>query len=158
MAGPGEGIDAFEVQSKLLSHAKSLGIFDRVLGHEPKNKPGRGLTCALWVDRIEPARSRSGLTHTDVRVVCNVRVYTNMLQNPQDMIDPQVVNAADTLMEAYTGDFQLGDENRFIDLLGITQGHPLFCQSGYINIDNMVFRVLTITVPVIVSNAWAQVR
>lgn len=147
-----------DILDHLTSHAMRTGMFDRVNTHEPKNKPGRGLTCALWVDRIEPARSRSGLTHTDVRVVCNVRVYTNMLQNPQDMIDPQVVNAADTLMEAYSGDFQLGNEDRFIDLLGITQGHPLFCQSGYINIDNMVFRVLTITVPVIVSNAWAQVR
>ena len=62
----------------------------------------------------------------------------------------------DVLFEAYSGDFQLGDENRWIDLLGATQGHPLFSQSGYINIDNMVYRVMTITVPVIVENAWTQ--
>jgi hypothetical protein len=127
-----------------------------VNSHEPKNKPGRGLTCAIWVDRIEPARGRSGLAVTDARVVFNVRVYTNMLQNPQDAIDPSVMIAADALFEAYSGDFDLGDEDRFIDLLGMTQGHPLFSQSGYINIDNMVYRVMTLTVPVIVSNAWTQ--
>ncbi len=141
---------------RIASHAEATGHFDRVNQHEPKNKPGRGLTAAVWIDRIEPARGQSGLASTSARVVFNVRIYTNMLQNPQDSIDPQMMIAADALFEAYTGDFQLGDEDRYIDLLGITQGHELFCQSGYINIDNMVFRVLTFTVPVIVDNAWPQ--
>lgn len=145
-----------DLVDRLASHAMASGFFDRVNTHEPKNKPGRGLTCAIWVDRIEPARGRSGLTATDARVVFNVRVYTNMLQNPQDAIDPSVMIAVDYLFEAYTGDFELGDDTRFIDLLGMTQGHPLFAQSGYINIDNMTYRVLTITVPVIVENAWTQ--
>jgi hypothetical protein len=149
-------IGSQDLIDRLASHAMASGYFDRVNQHEPKNKPGRGLTCAIWIDRIEPARGRSGLAVTDARVVFNVRVYTNMLQNPQDSIDPNVMIATDALFEAYTGDFSLGDENRFIDVLGMTQGHPLFAQSGYINIDNMVYRVLTLTVPVIVSNAWNQ--
>lgn len=149
-------IEAQDLIDRLASHAMTLGLFDRVNQHEPKNKPGRGLTCAVWIDRIEPARSRSGLNKTDARVVFNVRVYTNMLQQPQDAIDPQVMVATDLLMEAYSGDFQLGDESRFVDLLGMTQGHELVAQSGYINIDNMVYRVMTLTVPVIVENAWTQ--
>lgn len=151
-------LNSQDIIDRLTSHAQSLGLFDRVNSHEPKNKPGRGLTCACWVDRIEPARGRSGLSATDARVVMNVRVYTSMLQQPQDAIDPNVIHAADLLFEAYSGDFELGDDSRFIDLLGMTQGHPLFSQSGYINIDNMVYRVMTITVPVIVQNAWAQAR
>jgi len=149
-------IEPQDLVDRLTSHAQRLGVFDRVNSHEPKNKPGRGLTCALWIDRIEPARGRSGLTATDARVVFNVRIYTNMLQQPQDAIDPNVMFAVDRLMEAYTGDFDLGSESRFIDCLGMTQGHPLFSQSGYINIDNMVYRVMTMTVPVIVQNAWPQ--
>lgn len=149
-------INAQDIVDRLASHAMTTGVFDRVNTHEPKNKPGRGLTCAIWVDRIEPARGRSGLASTTARVVMNVRVYTNMLQNPQDAIDPSVMAATDLLFEAYSGDFQLGDETRWIDLLGATQGHPLFSQSGYINIDNMVYRVITITVPVIVEEAWTQ--
>lgn len=141
---------------RLASHAASTGLFDRVTGHEPKNKPGRGLTAAVWVDRIEPARSRSGLNFTDARVVMNVRIYTNMIQDPPDGIDPAVMTAVDKLFEAYTGDFQLGDESRFIDVLGMTQSHPMIAQSGYINIDNMVYRVLTMTVPIIIEQAWRQ--
>ena len=149
-------IQSQDLVDRLTSHALAAGFFDRVNAHEPKSKPGRGLTCAVWIDRIDPARSRSGLTATDARVVFNVRVYTNMLQQPQDAIDPNVMEAVDYLFEAYTGDFQLGDESRFIDVLGMTQGHALDSQSGYINIDNMVYRVMTITVPVIIQNAWTQ--
>lgn len=145
-----------DLMDRLTSHAQASGFFDHVTGHEPKSKPGRGLTCAVWIDRIEPARSRSGLTATDARVVFNVRVYTNMLQQPQDSIDPSVMDAVDYLFEAYTGDFQLGDESRFIDVLGMTQGHALDSQSGYINIDNMTYRVITISVPVVIENAWTQ--
>jgi hypothetical protein len=152
------GINSQDLIDRIASVPMATGYFDRVNQHEPKNKPGRGLTCAVWIDRIEPARARAGLAATSARVVFNVRVYTSMLTNPQDMIDPSVMIAADALFEAFSADFDLGDENRWIDLLGATQGHELYGQSGYINIDNMVFRVFTMTVPVIVENAWTQAR
>jgi hypothetical protein len=150
------GVNSQDIFDRLADHALASGIFDRVNQHEPKNKPGRGLTCARWVDRVEPARARSGLTATSARVVVNVRIYTNMLQNPQDAIDPAVLDATDKMMELYTGDFELGSDERFIDVLGMTQGHALDAQSGYINIDNMTYRVMTISVPVIVNDAWTQ--
>jgi hypothetical protein len=149
-------INAQDIMDRLASHAMSLGLFDRVNQHEPKSKPGRGLTCAIWVDYIGPARGRSGVAATDARVVLMVRIYTNMLQQPQDAIDPNVLAASSQLIGAYTSNFTLGSEERFIDLLGMTQGHPLEGQSGYINIDNVVMRVMTITVPVIIENAWTQ--
>ena len=64
----------------------------------------------------------------------------------------------DVMFAAYSGDFGLGDDDRYIDLLGMTQGHPLFGQSGYINIDNVVMRVFTLTVPIIQEDAWAQAQ
>lgn len=151
-------INSQDLVDRVASKAKATGLFDRVNKHEPKNKPGRGLTAAIWVDRIEPARGRSGLTSTTARVVLNLRVYTNMLQNPQDAIDPSVMRAVDVMFEDLSGDFDLGDADRWIDLLGATQGHELYAQSGYINIDNMVYRVMTITVPIIVENAWTQAK
>lgn len=152
------GLMSQDMIDHISSHAMSLGIFDRVNTHEPKNKPGRGITFAIWVDRIEPARARSGLDATDARVTLNGRVYTNMLQQPQDAIDPNVMDATDLIMGALTGDFDLGDGSRTIDVLGMTQGHPLSAQSGYINIDNMVYRVMTIFIPVIIERAWVQTQ
>lgn len=152
------GINSADVVNRLASHAKSLGVFDRTLKHEPKNKPGRGLTCAFWLNRIEPARGRSGLRSTSVRVEMIGRIYLNMLQEPQDQLDTDMMNAADKLFLAYSGDFDLGSDERFIDLLGITQRDPLKCESGYINIDNMVYRVFTFVIPVVVNDAWEQVK
>jgi len=149
-------INSKALMDDLASHAMTLGFFDRVNQHEPKNGPGRGLTCAMWIDRIQPARAQSGLHSTTARVTFNVRIYSNMLQNPQDMIDPNIMEACDALFEAYSGDFTLSGDAAYIDLMGITQGHPLESQSGYINIDNKVFRVLTITVPIVVNDAWPQ--
>lgn len=149
-------INSSGIVDRLASHAKSSGLFDRVLKHEPKNKPGRGLTYALWVDHIQPARARSGLAATTARVSLVGRIYTNMLQQPQDAIDTAVMNATDKMFEAYSADFELGGVASFIDLMGITQGHTLSAESGYINIDNMVFRVMTIRIPVIVNDAWPQ--
>lgn len=140
----------------LASHALSIGHFDQVNQHEPKTAPNRGLTCAVWIDRIEPARGRSGLNSTSARVTFNVRIYQNFIKKPQDSIDPEVMEAADKLFEAYSGDFTLDGQAAFIDLMGASQGHPLFGQSGYINIDNKVYRVFTMTVPVIVNDAWPQ--
>ena len=72
------------------------------------------------------------------------------------MIDPNLLDACDALMAAYTNDFTLGGTVRMIDLLGNSAGHMLEMQSGYINIDTRVYRVVTISVPCIANDAWEQ--
>jgi len=59
------------------------------------------------------------------------------------------------LMTSYAADFELGGNARNIDLLGQT-GVQLSAQAGYVEIDNRLFRVMDITIPVIVNDAWAQ--
>lgn len=135
------------------SHALASGYFERVNTHEPKNAPGRGLSCAIWVDHIGPARS--GLASTSVRLVFNVRLYTDMLQEPQDAIDPAVLTACAGLLEDYSGDFTLGGKVESVDLLG-KGGVPLQAQAGYISQDGKLMRVMTITLPVISNDAWTQ--
>ena len=66
-------LDTQGILDRLASHAMTLGVFDRVNTHEPKNAPGRGITCAIWVERIDPvgwlpvpagSRSTCGSTRT----------------------------------------------------------------------------------------------
>lgn len=138
------------------SHASASGWFESVNGHEPKSAPTvNGLTCAVWADRIRPVPTDSGLAATTGLVVFNARLYTSMLSEPQDAIDPNLLSATNALMVAYSGDFELGGNVRNIDLLGQT-GFRLESQAGYITIDNKVYRVMTITVPVIVNDMWGQ--
>ena len=143
-----------EIVDVVMSHALASGYFDRVNGHEPKNAPGNGLSAAVWADSIRSVQS-SGLSSTSAAVVLNVRLYTSMLQEPQDAIDPAMLRAVSALFAAYSGDFTLGGNAREVDLLG-SDGAPLQAKAGYLNQDQKLYRVMTITLPVIVNDAWDQ--
>jgi len=148
-------MDTQGILDALVSDAASTGLFERVNTHEPKSAPRSGLHCAMWIDRIFPYANASGLAATSAVLVFNVRLFTKMLQQPQDAIDPKMIKAVDTLMDEYSGDFTLGNMVRNVDLLGET-GFMLEAQAGYINQDNTLFRVVTLTVPLIVNDAWTQ--
>jgi PKD repeat protein len=151
-------LDAAGIIDKVVSHALASGRFRTVNGHEPKSAPDTGSgqpAAAVWAQSIEPARGQSGLYLTSIRLVLNVRIYESMLAEPQDAIDPAIISAADALLAAYTGDFTLGGTVREVDLLGQT-GVPLSAQAGYLNQDNKLFRVFTITLPLLCDNVWEQ--
>lgn len=146
-------IGVVAILNAVVSHAKVLGVFEGVNTHEYKSAPGKGLYCEIWAETIAPARS--GLASTSVLLTLNVRVRSDMIQEPQDAIDPAIVDAVDQLMTEYTGDFTLGDTLRNVDLLaGASPG--LRADAGYLNQDNKIFRTMTITLPMIVNDCWNQ--
>lgn len=138
---------------KVQSHAMALGVFDAVNTYEPKSAPPV-LACAIWVDRIEPVTG-SGLSSTSGKVILNVRLYGSMLQRPYGQIDPNALKATTTLITAYSGDFDFGQTVRGVDLLGM-YGDRLMARAGYIPIDSKLYRVMTITLPVIINDMWPQ--
>lgn len=149
-------LDIDSILDRIVSHAMGIAYFEQVNGHEPENAPGSGLTAAVWVDHVQPALSSSGLSSSSALLVFNVRLYTRMRQEPQDAIDPALMKALDALFAAYAGDFELGGDARMVDLRG-TEGVPLSARAGYLNQDQQLFRVFTITLPVIVNDAWDEV-
>ena len=149
-------IDTKAIMQAAESHAAKSGHFERINGHEPKNAPGKGLSAAVWVQRLAPVALQSGLAATSALLLLNVRVYSSMLSDPQDAIDPRVVAAVDELMNAYSGHFTLGGLVADVDLLG-RHGTSLTAEAGYLTQDNKVYRVMTITVPLILNNVWEQV-
>lgn len=148
-------LDINSILNGVVSHAMASGYFERVNQHEPKNAPGNGLTCAIWVQEIGPVPFASGLSATSGRLLFQVRIYSNMLQEPQDAIDPNVVLAVDALLTAYSGDFELGGNVRNVDLLG-QSGVPMSVRAGYLNQDGKLFRIMDIILPVIVNDVWDQ--
>jgi hypothetical protein len=142
---------------RAISYALQTGMFDSVNGHEPKSAPGNGVTCAVWAQDIGPIRA-GGLSATSGAVVLQQRIYTNFIQQPFDQIDPEVMAAVANLMSAYSGDFNFGGQAdvRFVDLLG-AYGPSLSAQAGYIDIDHKIYRVMTLTVPIIINDMFAQV-
>lgn len=149
-------LDIRTILDAVESHALASGFFQAVNGHEPKSAPQNGLTCAVWVEQIGPARGGSGLASTSTRLALFVRLYTPMMSEPEDAIDPDMMTALDALLAAYSGDFELGGLIRQVDLLG-AYGDPLSARAGYLTTSGAEYRVMTITLPLIVSDLWEQV-
>lgn len=137
-----------------VSHADATGHFEWVTSHEPKSAP-TDVGAAFWANYIGPVPANSGLDITSAVLVLNCRIYTSMLTEPQDLIDPRIIDATDALMAAYTGDFTLGGLIECVDLLGMT-GEQLEAKAGYLEQDRKIFRIMTINIPVIVAEAWEQ--
>lgn len=148
-------LDSKAIINAVVSHAAASGHFEKVNGHEPKNAPGKGLTAAVWVQRLTSIARRSGLAATSALLIVNLRVYSNMVAEPQDAIDPNVVAAVDALMTAYGGDFTLGGLVAEVDLLG-QYGTALAAEAGYLSQDNKMFRVMTLTIPLVLNDVWSQ--
>lgn len=147
-------LDFSSLLNAVVSHAKTLGVFENVMTHEPKAKPGTGISATVWLNSITPAKS--GVRSTSLRVELSVRVYMTMLTDPEDDIDLTLVSAVSALMDAYSGDFELGGLVRSVDLLGAS-GTALSVNAGYLSQDGTVFRVLTVTLPLIVNDVHDQV-
>src|SRR5258707_10301780 len=78
-------LDLFD---KVTSHAASLGLFDsQVDTHEPKNAPGNGLWCAIWVQGIGPIPS-SGLASVSGRGELRARLRSVLLPGAQGPANP----------------------------------------------------------------------
>jgi hypothetical protein len=149
-------LDIRGVLDAIQSHALASGFFTEVNGNEPLSPPDTsGLTCAVWVEQIGPARGGSGLASTSTRLCFYVRLYSGMAIEPADAIDPNLMDALDALMAAYSGDFTLDGLLREVDLLG-QFGDPLGARAGYLLEGGTEFRVMTITLPVIVNDLWDQ--
>jgi hypothetical protein len=144
------------LRDQVVSHALKLGVFDKVANHEPKNAPGNGLFASIYMQEIDPLPEISGLASTSGRVAFHIRIETNMLQEPQDDIDGLILTAATTLIGEYSGNFTLGGTVRNVDLLG-AHGEPLKAQAGYLDIDKKLYRVMVVTLPIVINDLWQQV-
>ena len=149
-------MDILAILAALESHAAASGHLERVNLHEPINQPGSGITAAIWPQRLAPAIGISGLASTSIRVEFMVRLMSSALQQPQDGIDPAMIDAAAALITAYSGDFTLGGLVRDVDLLGHS-GTPLSWNAGYLRLtDGGTSRVIDLTVPLILNDQFDQ--
>lgn len=150
--------DAFlrTVTDRLLSPAATSGrFFNLPMAHEPKSAPS-DLTYAIFLTGLQPIPRRSGLPVTSVRLEMTGRIYKPFREVPEDLIDPAIAGATGALMAAYSGDFELGGMVCAVDLLG-AYGAPLAARAGYQTVDRITFRIMDITIPMIIDDAFDQV-
>lgn len=145
-----------DILDAVVSDLLASGYFDRVNTHEPKTPPGNSLTAAVWLRDIVPISLVSGLSSTSAQVTFTLRLYQNMLLEPQDLIDPLMMKAASNVIRRYHDDFDFGGIIRNVDLLG-AYGVSLSAVSGYLSVGDTDCRIIDITIPCIVNDVWPQV-
>ena len=143
-------MDFNDLISAVTSHAQALGVFDSVNGYQPTSVPGSGMTCAVWAQVIVPDPAASGLDATAADVILNVRLYMALNAQEPDMIDPAMMNATSSLLAAYNGDFTLDGLARNIDVMKAK------AVAGYVDQGGQTLRVITISLPIVINDLWAQ--
>jgi len=141
------------IQSALLDHALSSGLFAAVGTENPDSIVGNGLTATLYLASIGPLPVISGLSTTSTRVEFRLMI-TSPLNGDEDM-DLKLLEAVDQMIESYSGEFTLGGLIRNIDVLG-ANGSPLSGEGAYIRVNQVNTRVFEIVVPCIVNDVWSQ--
>jgi len=144
-----------QIYSTMEDQASTTGLFKTVNTHEPKNAPEADLHCAIYVAYVGPCPGQSGLAATTGLVRFNARVYKSFISKPEDDIDPSITWACLTLMDKFSNDYTLGGNVREVDLLG-QSGSKLEATAGYLTIDNKLYRVMTLNVPIIMNDLWTQ--
>jgi hypothetical protein len=141
----------------LASHAASSGHFTGgELGDIGSTPDNTGLTFVIWPGPGNPIPGRSGLNATSVAINFMLRIFRSVNSDPLGEIDPEMIDATDALLNAYTGDFTLDGLVAEIDLLG-QYGTSLSWDSGYIEMDSSTrFRIVDITIPLIINDVWTQ--
>lgn len=142
----------------VVSDVQASGYYDRVNLHEPKRKPGSGLTAAIWVQNIQPLGEASGLAISSGLLIFQMRSYMNMLKESQDSIDPAMLKAVSSIIRRYHDNFDFGLDPvvRNVDVFG-QFGTKLSATAGYLEQDGTMFRIMDLMVPVVVNDIWPQI-
>lgn len=142
---------------KLISHALSLGHLSSVNEVDIASNPGNSdLIGILYFRGARPIGAGSGLNSTSVVVEFTMRLVRSVNTDPLGQIDPQMVDAMDTLMNAYSGDFTLDGAISYVDLLG-EHGQALDADSGFLKItEDLTYRIIDITIPCVIHDVWIQ--
>jgi hypothetical protein len=141
--------------AQVQTHCLNIGQFTGVLTHEAKSKPGNAVSAEIWGMTLHPSAQVSGLAETAGVVTFHIRIRTPMLQKPEDGIDIRLLAATSALIGEYSGNFTLAGSVMAIDLLGM-HGESLSANLGYLEQDGTLFRVSTLTLPIVIDGLWNQ--
>ncbi len=143
-------------QVRIQSMIKETGLFPAgVTLFEPTSAVGPGLFCAIFLDEITPVPQESGQNVTTGRAVFKARVLLPMPRKSEAATDQNIGLAVGKIMELMSGDIELQDTVKYVDLLGAT-GTPLSAKGGYLTLDQTLYRLMDVTIPLIINDVWNQ--
>lgn len=159
---PEGGFDYGQLLTDITDYVQQTALFDSVQSFELDGNIGHFVAAVFPAsDALEPVEGLSGINVTSLRVTFIVRLYLAVSQQTPDVIDPKMVNATATIMRKFNGRFTFGETVYAIDLLG-ESGIKLSARAGYLKVGSpdapALYRIMDITVPVLLADVWPQVR
>ncbi len=150
---------AFEIRATL----KVIQSHIAASGYAPLNQIGEPKGALATRDRLGASvHLGTGIVNraalgggTEERHIVIVRFYMNALAEPQEDIEFLLSEGVSKVSEALIGDFTLGSTVRNIAIAG-EAGQALAYESGYLDISGTMYRIVDLTVPMIVDNAVTQ--
>lgn len=162
-------LDLRTIYDAVLSHAARSGLFGQVKGHEVVSNPGNGLTFAAWIRDVNPASS--GLDMTSALLALRIRIYYPVKTMPSDPglsgeQDPELLAAVSTIIEQYVANVVLTGNGsavpagavRMIDVRGSEGQGSLSADFGWLNMDDGVYRIADILLPIVINDLWAEAQ
>lgn len=148
---------AFEIKSTLNAVASKMqasGYFAAVMIGEPKSPPTGGgphnIVAAIWMTRAGVVGTT--LTKTIESHVLTVRLYTDMLAEPQEDIEFGLAAVTSDFMSDLCGEYDLGATIRNIDIAG-EYGTALSAEWGHVDVSGKMCRIVDVTLPLTVDDS-----
>lgn len=147
-------LDTAGILNKMVTHIKTTGRIKNVVKHDPLSNVPFG-TVSVIIRRIFPTPETSSLRKTGVAIVFSIAIYANDMAEPRDGAETELLNIFDSIMALFNRDFKLGGAIHSIDFFG-RSGVSVDANMGRIEIDKKLYRVLDITLPVLIFDTWTQ--
>jgi hypothetical protein len=152
--------DVEGIQAAICAAGLRTAYVDTFDDHEPREAPNQGVHAACWLLSVKPVGPRvSGLGSAGTVVTYLVRLYMSANKStnvPYGEIESQMKRATAALYAQYIGDFTLGGRVRNVDIFGHSSP-GLSADAGYAKFDGADFRIMTITLPLIVNDEYEEV-
>lgn len=118
---------------------------------EPKAPPTAPLVAAIIMGDVAVVAVTAG-GGTIERHTILVRIYENMLAEPEEAIELDMANVVSRVMASLIGEYDLGATIRNIDVGG-QHGDALRATWGYLDVGGRMFRIADIHVGLIVDDS-----
>ena len=154
---PAVGFDLQPLLDDFRSECRASGGFDGVSTHELRKPPTQRFVLGAWWLRTRPIPQRSGLAATSVLITLQARIYMP-LQGDPDQLDTELWRRTDLIYARMHQGLVFTEDQHEIDILGAFSD-GVTADAGWVPMpDNTSVRVADINVPIIVNDAYAQVR
>ena len=134
------------------SHLAKSGYDQKVqIGEYKAPPPGQAFAAAIYIRSTRVLRLFANGGTQELHVAA-IRLYRDMLQEPQEDGETVLAVAAEQMMQNIAQDADLGATIMTVDVGGIS-GTPMGSDWGYADIGGKMFRIVDITVPLLVNDS-----